>query len=121
MASLQLAECAKFDFHLVQRGTRLVASRLRYGTILDVLGQHLQRRGNHFIGVAIRAGPDSRIDHALLLGLELDGHALYTSSSMVQQRHDFEPAAAAVRLCRAGAILSDSDKFLARGPLESTS
>src|ERR1019366_4674321 len=40
-ASLQFAECAKFGFHLIQRGTRLLTSRLRYGSILDVLGQQL--------------------------------------------------------------------------------
>src|ERR1035441_8896698 len=119
MASLQFAECAKFGFRFVQCGARLLASCLRYGSILDVLGQHLQRRGDYFIGVAIRAGPDSRIDHALLFGLELDGHALYASTPMVQQRHDFEPAVAAVELRRARPILSDSDRSEARVDLES--
>src|ERR1019366_6460170 len=100
MASLQFAEGAEFGFHFVQRGAWLMASRLRYGSILDVLGQHFQRRGNYFIGGVIRTGPDGRVDHALLFGLEFDGHrgiSLGTwnvSTPIVQQRCGFGPAAA---------------------------
>src|ERR1019366_5951611 len=100
MASLQFAECAEFGFHFVQRGAWLMASRLRYGSILDVLGQLLGRGGDYFIGGVIRTGPDGRVDHALLFGLEFDGHrgiSLGTwnaSTSIVQRRYGFGPAAA---------------------------
>jgi hypothetical protein len=51
----------------------------------------------------LRYAPDrmGRVDHALLLGLEFDGHVRYASTPMVQQRRYFEPAVAAVELRRA--------------------
>src|ERR1019366_7153461 len=100
MASLQFAECAEFGFHFVQRGAWLMASRLRYGSILDVLGQLLGRGGDYFIGGVIRAGPVGRVDPALLFGLEFDGHRGISSGTwnastpIVQQRCGFGPAAA---------------------------
>src|ERR1035437_5059337 len=57
----------------------------------------------------IRAGPDGRVDHALLFGLELDGHARYLLGGVRKCLHPDSTTAARFR-ATVRTDLSDSDK-----------
>src|ERR1035437_6571272 len=66
----------------------------------------------------IRAGPDGRVDHALLFGLELDGHARYLLGGVRSRLHPDVTTAARFR-ATVRTDLSDSDKSGTRVLLES--